>query len=359
MSHPYRGLPSHQFWNTGVTQAAPGALDPMTGAKFHIQAGDKVATMGSCFAQHISRHLVRRGLSYFVTEEAPTTMPAEERTARNYDVFSARYGNVYTVRQAMQLLSRAFGDFKPHDVVWPSGDGYVDPFRPQIEPEPASSPDIVEASRIEHLECVRRLFLESDVLVFTLGLTETFMSRHDGAVFPVAPGVAGGSFSPDDYQFVNFSVPEVTSDLDQFIGRVRSLNPTIRFVLTVSPVPLIATYEPRHVLVSTTISKATLRVTAHEIAQKYDFVEYFPSYEIISGSAIGAAYFEDDLRQVRQVGVDHVMRVFERHMMQTGSLSPAPAVDASHMPQRRRDVVCDEETIMNAINAAGLSRPRL
>ncbi len=355
MTHPYRGLPSHQFWNSAVTQAPPGALDPMTAAKFQINPGDQVATMGSCFAQHISRHLVKRGLSYFITESGDPLASGDELRSRNYGVFSARYGNVYTVRQGLQLIDRAFGDFKPTENIWENSGGFVDPYRPQIEPTPWKTEQQVLDSRDEHLGAVRQIFLNSDVLVFTLGLTETFMSKGDGSVFPVAPGVSGGIYSPDQYEFINFNVTEVISDLHLFISKARALNPNLRVILTVSPVPLIATYEPRHVLVSTTISKATLRIAAHEITQAYDFVEYFPSYEIISGSAIGAAYFEDDLRQVSQVGVDHVMRIFEKHMLKSDSLNTGVQNNLTPYSSKTSNVVCDEETIMNTLDASGIS----
>jgi hypothetical protein len=86
----------------------------------------------------------------------------------------------------------------------------------------------------------------------------------------------------------------------------------------------------------------------------YPFVEYFPSYEIISGSAIGAPYFEPDLRQVRQVGVDHVMRIFEKHMLQSTKTATAFIPDTAPATNQTRNVVCDEETIMNTLNASGL-----
>ena len=147
---------------------------------------------------------------------------------------------------------------------------------------------------------------------------------------------------------------EVIADLHVFIGKARKLNPNLRIILTVSPVPLIATFEPRHVLVSTTISKAALRVAADEIKKLYPFVEYFPSYEIISGSAIGAPYFEPDLRQVRQVGVNHAMRIFEKYMLQPTKNSTNFVPDLAPVAGQPRNVVCDEETIENTLNASGL-----
>jgi hypothetical protein len=276
-------------------------------------------------------------------------MSARELKARNYGVFSARYGNVYTVRQAVQLFDQAFGKFVPHEDVWKSEAGFVDPFRPQIEPHPWSDPDQVRISRKEHLSAVQKLFLETDVLIFTLGLTEAFISKTDGSVYPVAPGVSGRSYDPDKYDFMNFSVKEVIDDLDNFIVMLGEVNPRLRIILTVSPVPLIATYETRHVLVSTTLSKAVLRVAAHEASCQRDYVDYFPSFEIISGSVLGARYFEPDLRQVRQVGVDHVMRVFERHVLEGGNYAPRLPDEIAPSIPMRSSTVCDEETIMSAI----------
>ncbi|MES2303044.1 MAG: GSCFA domain-containing protein, partial [Pseudomonadota bacterium] len=88
---------------------------------------------------------------------------------------------------------------------------------------------------------------------------------------------------------------------------------------TVSPVPLVATAENRHALVATTYSKSVLRVVAEEVARTDSRVEYFPSYEIITGSYSRGRYFESDLRSVTPEGVAHVMRVFMKHFSSAGS----------------------------------------
>jgi hypothetical protein len=127
----------------------------------------------------------------------------------------------------------------------------------------------VQAQRGAHLAAVRRMFETLDVFVFTLGLTEAWRSRVDGSVYPLAPGVAGGSFDPARHEFVNFPVDEVRADMAEFVHELRKVNRRCRIVLTVSPVPLIATYEPRYVLVSTAYSKAVLRVAAEETAREF------------------------------------------------------------------------------------------
>ena len=133
---------------------------------------------------------------------------------------------------------------------------------------------------------------------------------HPGATAAGAPGVAAGTFDPEKYEFLNFGVAEVSKDLNLFLKKLRLVNSKSRIILTVSPIPLVATGEDRHVLVSTTYSKAVLRVAAEELARGSENVYYFPSFEIITGSHSRGAYFADDMRGVTEEGVDHVMRVF-------------------------------------------------
>lgn len=364
MINPYRGLDDAQFWAKAVTMPAPGHLDPMVGS-YKVENDQKVATIGSCFAQNLSAHLVKRGLNFFVDEQAPAGMRPEEARARNYGVFSARYGNVYSVRQALQLFDRAYGRFHPVDDVWERRGGFVDAFRPQIEPAPLPSSHDVRASAREHLVHVRNVFEGCDWLVFTLGLTEAWRSKLDGAIYPTAPGVAGGSFDPSRYEFVNFSAGDCAADLGAFLESLHEVNRKCRVLLTVSPVPLIATYERRHVLVSTTYSKSALRVAADEAERRFDFVVYFPSYEIITSAANGGRYYQDDLRQVTDVGVRHVMRVFSRHFLEDnrdndstipeGGSSDSRSVETDAAPSPvvdETDIVCDEEVIAKSIAMA-------
>ena len=110
------------------------------------------------------------------------------------------------------------------------------------------------------------MFEKVDVFIFTLGHTETWRSRHDGAVFPLAPGVVAGAMKGEDYEFINLTKSDVLADLEEFMYEFTKINPTAKVVVTVSPVPLAATYEKSHVLVATTYSKAVLRVAAEEFS---------------------------------------------------------------------------------------------
>lgn len=362
--NPYHGLADHAFWDRSVGSLPLFALDPMAGAPVPPQAKltrqTRIATAGSCFAQHIADRLQASGYRYLVTEDAPDGVDTEEARARGYRLFSARYGNVYTARQLRQLIERAYGRFVPADRAWERPDGrFADPFRPRIEPAGFASPEAVEAERQAHFACIRRLFETLDVFVFTLGLTEGWQAAEDGAAFPLSPGVAAGRFDPDRYVFVNQPVEEVIADLSAFADALTAVNPCARLILTVSPVPLVATYEARHVLQSTVLSKAVLRVAAQRLADTRADTLYFPSYEIITSPEGAFRYLESDLRSVSKDGVDHVMRVFFRHLTEGGEQDALPASSRSLHAARseyaqQAAVVCDEELL-----AAGGTRPWL
>jgi hypothetical protein len=328
-THPYRGLPAHQFWSTGIAPVPAAAVDPVVSVKFAFSPTDPVAAAGSCFAQHIARHLKASGYNF---------LQAEPPLSATEPVFSARYGNIYTVRQLRQLLAGAYGLHRPATRVWRRPDGrFIDPLRPQLFPDGFATADDVVTARREHLLAVRGMFQDCLVFVFTLGLTESWLAP-DGTALPAPPGVLGIEPPGGEPEFHNFSVAEMRQDMEQFLTDFRDINPAARVILTVSPVPLVATYEQRHVLVSNTYSKAALRVVAEETANAHEHVAYFPSYEIITAPQVRGAYFESDLRNVSEAGVSHVMRVFSAHMMSTEA-TPAPV----HAPTRDEAVVPTEE----------------
>jgi hypothetical protein len=351
--HPYRALPAKAFWRRSVAGVSPGEVDPVGVFDLQITKATKVATAGSCFAQHIARHLSALGFNYFVTEPGHPVISEAVRTRHNYGLFSARYGNIYTARQLLQLFKRAYGTFSPREDHWIEADATVkDPFRPTVQPGGFVSVDEMRVDRRQHLAAVRTMFEGLDVFVFTLGLTECWVSTIDGAVFPLCPGVEGGSFDADRHAFLNQTVEDVVVDFSEFVLDFKAVNPRAQIVLTVSPVPLAATAETEaHVLAATTYSKSVLRVAAEMLTRRFAHVHYFPSYEIITGPHSRGAYFGEDLRNVTEQGVSHVMRLFTQHatvhepeaaVKEPDVPKPAERQSSTSLAQQIVAVECDE-----------------
>ena len=202
--------------------------------------------------------------------------------------------------------------FRPVEDRWLQDSELVDPFRPGLRHRARSDAEF-DALTAQHLARVHEAFVEADVVIFALGLSEAWLSRADGAVFPARLGMIAGEFDPDRHVFHNFTVEETVSDLRAIYALLAQVRPGIRMILTVSPVPLIATATADHVLLATTYSKSVLRVACGVVCRDNPAIAYFPAYEIITGPQAGGRYYEADKRNVSAAGVEAVMAVFLAH----------------------------------------------
>jgi hypothetical protein len=310
-THPYEDLPPSAFWKNGVAQENPFFVKDIYKKKFNILPNHKIAAAGSCFAQHISRYLRKSGYNILDVEPAPPGLPNDLHQKYGYSMYSARYGNIYTVRQLLQLSQEALGEWTPADYIWEKNGRFFDALRPAVEPNGLDTPDEVTGHRRYHIERVKELFEELDLFVFTLGLTEMWVHKMSGTVYPTAPGTIAGNFDEDIYEFRNANFNEINSDFNDFVSTIRKIrgNKQFRILLTVSPVPLTATASGKHVLTSTSYSKSTLRSVAGWQSAR-SFIDYFPSYEIITNPRFHSSAFSENLRSIRGEAVDSVMSHF-------------------------------------------------
>lgn len=317
---PYAGLPARQQWKRAVASVPRSAIDPGGVARARLAPGARIASAGSCFAERIAERLDASSYAYVRTE----------RPSR----YSARYGEVYTTVQLAQLAERAVGLFEPAEPAWHAGGRVFDPFRPRVEPEGYADEAAMLADRARHLASVRELFATADVFIVTLGLTEAWVSRTDGAAFPLCPGAGVGRFDAEAYAFRNFDVTENIEALERFRAILRSVNPAARIILTVSPVPLAATYEDRHIVQSVVYSKSVLRVAAETMRRRYDDVDYFAAYEIAATGFDGEDHYGADRRDVTPATVDRIMASFFATFgtESVGATGDAPATALPEVP---------------------------
>lgn len=350
--NPYADLPETAFWKSAVAAHNPLEISGLWTPKFAVTSKDKVVTFGSCFAQHFSRALIARGYDWLDAEPAPTLLTEEQARSFNYGIFSARTGNIYTARMLRQWLQLAFGvvdsQMAEWRETWEAQGRFQDPLRPVIESGGFASLDELFACRNATLAAVRKAVREADVLVFTMGLTESWRNRTAGVEYALCPGTAGGAFDPQQHAFHNQRYPEIQTDMNAALNLMRQNNPRLRVLLTVSPVPLTATASGKHVLTATSYSKSVLRAVAGDLAADHDWVDYFPSYEIITHPAFRGMFYASNQRSVVAKGVDHVMESFfeaqhSRFPQKTGRTGRKVGVGVAD--RGGRAVKCEEEML--------------
>ena len=351
--NPYRDLPPQAFWRSGVAERGVFGYDALWSSAWQLPADARFATFGSCFAQHISRALVARDLNWVNGEPAPGRTPRALAKRYNFGVFSARTGNIYTAAQLLQWVRLATGDLDVEAMeVWEDDHGlFHDTLRPKIEPQGFESLAEARASLIQTAAAFRTSFTEAEVFVFTLGLTEAWEDSGTGQVWPLCPGTGVGTFDPDRHVFRNYAYPRILADLEAAIDMMRAVNPSLRVLLTVSPVPLVATASGGHVLPATIYSKSVLRAVAGDLAASRAEVDYFPSFEIISAPPTRAAFFAPNLRDVVPEGVAVVMKHFFAGLDLSGDPIGETERDTkariahSNADMAAEDLVCEELTL--------------
>ncbi len=355
-SNPYASLPPTAFWRSGVAEPGLYGMSGLWRSRWRLPSDARFATYGSCFAQHISRALVANGIGWVDAEPAPARCPAPVATAFNYGVYSSRTGNIYSSAQLLHLVRLATGAADPAATeIWEDGGRYFDSLRPAIEPNGFSDPEEALLSRLSMLRAFRRSVVRADIFVYTLGLTESWENAETGQPYPICPGTLTGRFDAAAHVFHNLGFAEIRAQLEEAFTLMRALNPGLRILLTVSPVPLTATKSGHHVLVATTHSKSILRAVAGELVAADPGTDYFPSYEIIAGAPARAGFFAPNMRSVVQAGVDQVMRHFFAGLdlsapaAHAGDAAAAIREDALNAPMDAEELAC-EEAVLEAFN---------
>jgi hypothetical protein len=343
MTSPYHHLEDRAFWRACVGRDDDDALAGLWSPKLALDRATPLMTAGSCFAQHLHRALVRGGWNVLQGEDMSAHLPKRVCQRYGYNLFSARYGNIYTARQFRQLVEHALSDAPPPTLIWDKDSQYVDALRPAVEPEGLGTPDQVRRSRAEHMRALRAVLEQAACIVLTLGLTECWIDRETGLALPTAPGTIAGSYDPARVFLHNFTHAEVIEDVRATRDLLRAHGLQARFLLTVSPVPLAATASGGHVGPASAYSKSVLRAACGELCLSDRDFDYFPAFEIIASPIAGGPYFDNYGRQPTDKGVQLVLKAFG---LALGDDAGAALEQASHpLPQ----LVTDEDTVCEDI----------
>jgi GSCFA family len=276
-------------------------LSPFVEAEFTIRNSDEVFAIGSCFARSVETALAALGWNVKSITDV-------------FDQFSKEGGNGYTNKYnpwaIVNELSWALdpdSEF-PIDALQPlSDDTWIDV---QGNYFVLTREDRGTTFR-RHLlltELMRRI-PECRIIVITLGLIEAFFDTLLDIYTNQTPR---SSETPGRFRFRILSFDEVIEALERIHALLsRYGHPDVQVVVTVSPVPLTATFSQQDIVLANTLSKATLRTAAGWWAHAHDNVHYFPSYEIVMNSQRDSAWFSDGVH-VRPELVGHIMETFLR-----------------------------------------------
>ena len=170
----------------------------------------------------------------------------------------------------------------------------------------------------------RRILLDTDVFIITLGLSEIWCDKTTGGVF--WRGVPSRLFDPERHAFRVVSFEENKRNIRSIHDLIRKHRPDAKVIFSVSPIPLAATFRPVSCITANSVSKALLRGAVDEVHREVSgegAMFYWPSYEIVLD--VFDRPWMSDRRHVRKPVLNFVMTLFERSWC-SGSKPSGPGV---------------------------------
>jgi hypothetical protein len=268
-------------------------LLPKVFPKFHITPGQKIFTIGSCFARNVEKELIDAGYKVPV---AGFKLNANE--LGHPDPHALNEYNAGTLIQRLENLTgvRPYTDEMGLEL---SEKGYRDLFL-HYQCEPVTLERLLE--RRKQIDELYQEIMDSDVVIITLGLIECWYDSKFDCYLNAAPSLTFLNENPGRFFFRRMDLEDVMPRLSKVVEVLKDKN----ILITVSPIPLEATFMPQHAVLSNCYSKSVLRVCSEMLYTKYPNVDYFPSYEIVMSG--GVHVFVENNVHVQDIAIKSIMK---------------------------------------------------
>lgn len=280
-------------WNHNISRFKDDVLVVKHAPKFIISDSDSFFCMGSCFARNIEEHLIYNGVTVLSKRIVCPRCEWSGRASGIVGKFTTS-----SISNEIDWLLDPPGVFN-ESYFEPVEGGWLD-----LQLAPGARPVSLERA-IERREYLLREYFNrlrhASVVVLTLGLNEAWRDNKLGRYLNAAPSVYSVRREPDRYSLVVTDVDFNLFELEKIRSALMAIRPDMKIVVTVSPVPMSATFSGRDVCVANTFSKSVLRVGAEMFASRHANVDYFPTYDMVSLSPRDMAYREDCLHVSRKV----------------------------------------------------------
>lgn len=136
--------------------------------------------------------------------------------------------------------------------------------------------------------------------VFTLGTNHVYILNETGEIVDNCRKRPQRLFTERE-----LTVDECAEYLCRAIGRLRSVNPNVRVVLTVSPIRY-----AKYGFHGSQLSKAVLLLAADKVVREHDMVEYFPAYEIVNDELRDYRFYREDMLHPSDQAVEYIWQRF-------------------------------------------------
>jgi len=294
-----------------------------------VEISTPIGSAGSCFATEIGDILQLEGFNYrsyepedkdirgLIINQSLSKRRVEKNLPSLVD-FSADYGIIFNSLSLAQLAQRCIEIPNDDDkIIVKTTAGYRDPFRQNII---FTSIDAYHEEYDIHTNAVINAFSNIKVFIFTLGLNECWRSKITGKAISRNPRseVEYSIFCHD-----TLTIEDNINAIQKFMDIIRSFNSNFELILSVSPIPFMATGNccEMSVIEANHYSKSMLTVAAQILAEKNSNIHYLPTFENTIYCLQNP--WEEDLRHVNKHAIMSNIELFKEIFFRNDGITPA------------------------------------
>ena len=242
-----------------------------------ITYNDRILTLGSCFAENIGTKLQE---AFFLTFINP---------------FGVMYNPMSVAQGIRHLLSEkefTAADLFQSGSLWNSL-AHSSTFS-------AVTADEALQKINSRLQAARYFLHETNVMMITLGTAWVFELVDTRKIVSNCHKLPASRFTRR-----RLSVDEIINEFTEVFGLLRNSYPGLKFIFTVSPIR--HWKDGAH---ENTVSKSTLHLAVDALEKQFDFVHYFPAYEIMMDELRDYRFYASDMLHPSDVAVDYIWQRF-------------------------------------------------
>lgn len=160
----------------------------------------------------------------------------------------------------------------------------------------------------QNIENTHHFIKHAKFLFVTLGTAWTYKYVGENSRFENLTVANCHKIPAADFEKELITIERIVDDFIKAIRAIKSLNPGIEMVFTLSPV--------RHLkdgFEENQISKSVLRLAINELIQTSEQVSYFPAYELVMDDLRDYRFFEEDMVHPNRLAINYVWKKFEEY----------------------------------------------
>lgn len=151
------------------------------------------------------------------------------------------------------------------------------------------------------VEVANNFVFNTDVLIITLGTAWVYELKETGKI------VANCHKMPQQlFEKRKLGINEIISEYTHLIEHLKGANNKLKIIFTVSPVKHL-----RDGFVANNWSKSTLNIAIHELVRRFDFCDYYPSYEIMNDDLRDYRFYKNDMLHPNDLATQYIYEHFQ------------------------------------------------